>query len=62
MTRLDEDLNLLASLEIRPFQPIDVDQVIGLWHSCNLIRPWNDPRKDIARKLRVNPEWFLVGI
>jgi ribosomal protein S18 acetylase RimI-like enzyme len=21
----------------------------------------NNPRRDIARKLRVNPEWFLVG-
>lgn len=26
-----------------------------------MIRPQNDPRKDITRKLRVNPEWFLVG-
>src|SRR3984893_2815288 len=60
MTRLDADK--FYTLEIRRFQSIDVDQVIGLWHSCNLIRPWNDPRKDIARKLRVNPEWFLVGI
>ena len=24
-------------------------------------RPWNDPRKDIARKLRVQPEWFLIA-
>ena len=22
---------------------------------------WNDPLKDIERKLQVNPEWFLVG-
>jgi ribosomal protein S18 acetylase RimI-like enzyme len=35
--------------------------VIGLWRSCDLTRPWNDPNKDIARKLRVNPEWFLVA-
>ena len=27
---------------------------------CALLR-WSDPRKDIARKLKVNPEWFLVG-
>jgi ribosomal protein S18 acetylase RimI-like enzyme len=26
-----------------------------------LLRPWNDPHKDIARKLSVQPEWFLVG-
>jgi ribosomal protein S18 acetylase RimI-like enzyme len=60
MTRLDADK--FDTLEIRPFQPIDLEQVIGLWHSCNLIRPWNDLRKDIARKLRVNPKWFLVAI
>jgi ribosomal protein S18 acetylase RimI-like enzyme len=27
-----------------------------------LIRLWNDPRKDIARKLAVQPELFLVGL
>lgn len=25
------------------------------------MRPWNDPRKDIHRKLTVQPELFLVG-
>jgi ribosomal protein S18 acetylase RimI-like enzyme len=48
-------------LNIRPFQTDDLNDVIRLWRSCNLIRPWNDPSKDIARKLRVNPEWFLVA-
>jgi ribosomal protein S18 acetylase RimI-like enzyme len=48
-------------LEIRPFQPTDLDDVIGLWQSCNLVRPWNSPSKDIARKLAVKPEWFLVA-
>jgi ribosomal protein S18 acetylase RimI-like enzyme len=27
-----------------------------------LLRPWNDPHKDIARKLRVRPDLFLVGV
>jgi len=36
--------------------------VISLWRSCGLIRPWNDPHKDIRRKLAVRPEWFLVGV
>jgi ribosomal protein S18 acetylase RimI-like enzyme len=35
--------------------------VVALWRDCGLIRPWNDPRKDIARKLTVQPELFLVG-
>ena len=51
----------LDRLEIRPFQPSDSDAVIGLWQSCNLVRPWNSPSKDIARKLLINSEWFLVA-
>ena len=35
--------------------------VVALWQECGLTRPWNDPHKDIARKLEVQPEWFLVG-
>lgn len=45
---------------IRPFQPTDEAQVIALWERCELTRPWNDPRKDIARKLTVQPELFVV--
>ena len=48
-------------LEIRPFGAADEAQVIALWQACGLTRPWNDPRKDIARKLQVQPELFLVG-
>jgi ribosomal protein S18 acetylase RimI-like enzyme len=62
MTRSIEDPSTqLDRLNIRPFQTDDLNDVIRLWRSCNLIRPWNDPSKDIARKLRVNPEWFLVA-
>jgi ribosomal protein S18 acetylase RimI-like enzyme len=46
---------------IRPFGPNDAVAVIALWRACGLVRPWNDPAKDIARKVRVNPEWFLVA-
>jgi len=46
---------------IRPYRAADEAEVIALWRACDLVRPWNDPRKDVARKLRVNPEWFLVG-
>jgi ribosomal protein S18 acetylase RimI-like enzyme len=49
-------------MEIRPFEPADDTAVIELWQRCDLTRPWNDPRKDIRRKLRVNPELFLVGV
>jgi ribosomal protein S18 acetylase RimI-like enzyme len=46
---------------IRAFQPVDQAAVIALWEECKLTRPWNDPHKDIARKLEVQPELFLVG-
>ena len=48
-------------MEIRPFQRSDEAALIALWEECRLTRPWNDPRKDIARKLAVQPELFLVG-
>ena len=51
----------LTSLHIRPFRPDDEAAVIALWRRCDLVRPWNDPSKDIGRKLQVRPEWFLVG-
>ena len=38
------------------------DAVIELWQRCNLTRPWNNPGLDIERKLKVNPELFLVGL
>lgn len=47
--------------EIRPFQPNDGAAVVQLWKDCNLVVPWNDPRRDIRRKLQVQPALFLVG-
>lgn len=47
---------------VRAFQLEDEADVIVLWARCNLIRSWNDPRKDIQRKLRVQPDLFLVGM
>jgi len=48
-------------MHLRPFSPADEASVIQLWNDCGLTRPWNDPAKDIARKLTVQPEMFLVG-
>lgn len=47
---------------IRQFLPADVDAVVALWETAGLTRPWNDPRRDIARKLAVQPEGFLVAM
>ncbi len=52
---------LHLDLLIRPYRAEDEAAVIELWRTCNLLMPHNDPHRDIERKLRVNPEWFLVG-
>ena len=48
-------------MKVRTFQSGDEAAVVALWEECKLTRPWNDPHKDIARKLAVQPELFLVG-
>ena len=49
-------------MNIRCFRPEDEEAVVALWQRCDLVRPWNDPHRDIGRKLKVNPDWFLVGL
>ncbi len=46
---------------IRPFMEADTSAVVDLWKLCDLTRPWNDPTKDITRKLTVQPELFLLA-
>jgi ribosomal protein S18 acetylase RimI-like enzyme len=48
-------------MRIREFRASDEAAVIALWTACDLVRPWNDPHKDILRKLSHQPEMFLVG-
>ena len=48
-------------MKIRPFSIADETAVIELWRRCDLVRPWNDPQKDIQRKLTTQAELFLVG-
>ena len=47
---------------IRPFATGDTKPVVELWTACGLTRSWNDPEKDIFRKLNVQSELFLVGV
>jgi ribosomal protein S18 acetylase RimI-like enzyme len=48
--------------QIRQYSRADQKAVIELWQKCNLTRPWNNPKRDIERKLKVNPELFLIGL
>jgi len=47
---------------VRPYRTDDEESLVSLWQVCELTVPWNNPHKDIARKLQVQPELFLVGI
>lgn len=52
-------------MTFRRFDESDSDKVIALWEKAGLLRPWNNPNKDIARKLQemaVNSySWFWVA-
>lgn len=51
----------MNSLLIRPYAASDQTAVVALWQACDLVRPVNDPLKDIQRKLNTQPELFLVA-
>ena len=46
----------------RTYNHQDQTEVISLWQQCGLLRPWNDPEKDIERKLKTSPDLFIVGV
>ena len=48
-------------MRIRAFDRADTEAVVELWRAAGLVVPWNDPYRDIERKLAVQPELFLVG-
>ena len=52
---------IISQMDIRQYAEYDQQGVIALWSECGLVVPWNDPARDIARKLAVNRELFLVG-
>lgn len=52
-----------ADITIRPYQSNDYDEVVALWNEAFPDDPsWNEPGAVIRRKLKVQPELFLVGI
>ena len=57
-----DNRNITDRLQIRPFRAGDQQAVIRLWEKCSLVVPQNDPATDIACKLQVQPDLFLVGV
>ena len=39
----------------------DEAPLIKLWERCELVVAWNDPSKDISRKVQLDPEGLLLG-
>jgi len=52
---------LTLKMKIREYDEKDQDNVISLWTECSLVVPQNNPAKDIERKLKVDPDLFIVG-
>ena len=52
----------MTELIVRAYRESDQGAVVVLWRECGLVAPWNDPKKDIRRKLSVQRDMFLVGL
>ena len=50
------------AIEIRSFRQEDEAPLIKLWERCKLVVAWNDPSKDIRRKVQLDPEGLLLGL
>lgn len=48
-------------INIRSYRNVDEEAVIKLWKDCGLVVSWNDPQRDIQRKMKVQGDLFLVG-
>ena len=53
---------MITALEIRDYCESDQEAVVQLWGECGLTVPWNDPVKDIRRKLHIQRDLFRVGL
>jgi ribosomal protein S18 acetylase RimI-like enzyme len=49
-----------GDVAIRPYDEVDRTALIALWVACDLVRPWNDPNRDIDRKLAHDPAGLVV--
>ncbi|MFV0422072.1 GNAT family acetyltransferase [Oleidesulfovibrio sp.] len=54
-------MTALEQTVVRPFRPEDSDALIALWKECGLTVPWNDPYKDLVRKLSEAPQEILIA-
>ena len=48
-------------MKIREFKIEDTETIVALWTKCDLVKPWNNPYKDITTKLAQGADLFLVA-
>jgi Acetyltransferases len=51
----------MGKTSFRKFKKSDTKAIIELWKKCKLIVPWNNPYKDINRKLSIKDNLFIIG-
>ena len=50
-----------GAVAIRPIRDGDEEAVAELWHVCGLVRPWNDPLRDIeSARANVSSDIFVA--
>ena len=52
---------MAGGVSIRGYRASDEEAVVLLWQACELTRPWNNPQRDIQRKLVSDAGPFLVA-
>jgi ribosomal protein S18 acetylase RimI-like enzyme len=50
-----------VTLAFRELQDVNLENVVSLWKTCELTRPWNDPYKDIQFARDGATSTVLVG-
>ncbi|CAN5540567.1 GNAT family acetyltransferase [soil metagenome] len=50
------------NMTIRTYNPDDREAVVDVWRKAGLVRTWNDPHRDIDRKVANDPGGFLVPV
>ena len=51
-----------GGFRLRPFRDGDEDGVVALWKVCDLVRPWNNPRRDIRSALGNESSEIFVAV
>ena len=49
-------------IRIRTYIDDDFERVVALWNACGLLRPWNEPAKDIALCRSTASSELFVGL